>query len=343
MASDFDENALANWLAANVPSAGAVTGVEKFAGGQSNPTYRVRTTAGDLVLRRKPFGQLLASAHSVDREFRVISALQPTGFPVPRPIALCTDDSVIGSIFYLMEMIDGRTFWDGDLPEIEPGDRCRVYEKLVDTLAQLHNIQPEAVGLADYGRPGNYFARQVERWTRQYRAAQTEDEPRVDGLIQFLSDTVPPQQRTTIIHGDYRIDNLIFDHEGVRPVAVLDWELSTLGDPMADFAYLSLNWLMPHTLSRASIGGLDLVQLGIPSLDEMTERYCAASGIAKPSQLNWYFAFSLFRSIGIAQGVKKRWLDGNAAGENASVVSNALPRLIEGALDFADRARATTY
>lgn len=343
MASDLDEGALGSWLRAHVPAAGTVIGTTKFAGGQSNPTYRVTTDRGDMVLRRKPFGQLLASAHSVDREFKVMSALSPTGFPVPRPIALCVDDDVIGAMFYLMEMVAGRTFWDGDLPELGREDRRLVYEAMVDTLARLHDVSVEAVGLGDYGRSGNYFARQVERWTRQYRAAQTEKSPEIDELIDFLTGSVPPQARTTIIHGDYRIDNLIFDRDAVRVIAVLDWELSTLGDPLADFAYLALNWLMPQGVARASIGGLDLAVLGIPALDEMTERYCSASRIAKPAQLDWYFAFSLFRSIGIAQGVKKRAIDGNASGANVAAVTDALPRLIEASLHFANRARSASF
>jgi aminoglycoside phosphotransferase (APT) family kinase protein len=340
MASDLDEIRLGHWLRDNVPAAGALADLERFSGGQSNPTYRLTTDRGDYVLRRRPFGELLPSAHSVDREYRLISALHPMGFPVPRPVILCADPEVIGSIFYVMDMVEGRNFWDGHLPELSSADRRPIYEAMVDTLARLHNVDVE--GLADYGRPGNYFARQVERWGRQYRASQTEDAPEIDALMDFLAKSVPEQVRTTIIHGDYRLDNLIFSHGKHEVVAVLDWELSTLGDPMADFAYLALNWVMPVGLSRASMGGLDLPALGIPTLEEVAERYCLASGLAKPPRLEWYFAFNLFRTIGIAQGVKKRALDGNAAGKDPEAAVRALPQLTASALEFAELAGAAT-
>ena len=340
MPSDLDEIALAAWLKTTVPALGKAIGLERFSGGQSNPTYRLRTEHGAFVLRRRPFGQLLTSAHSVDREYRLITALYPVGYPVPRPIVLCSDKSVVGAVFYIMDMVNGRGFWDGHLPELAPADRRRVYESMVDTLARLHSIAIEPVGLQEFGRPGNYFARQVERWQQQYRASQTEESPQIDDLINFLSKTVPEQIRTTIIHGDYRVDNLIFADDRVEIIAVLDWELSTLGDPMADFTYFALNWVMPNTISRASMGGLDLPALGIPTLDEITERYCIASGLAKPPRLEWYFAFNLFRTIGIAQGVKKRLLDGNAAGAHPEAAVQALPQLITSALEFAELAGA---
>lgn len=342
MASDLDEISLARWLRNSVPEAGGLVGLERFSGGQSNPTYRLITDRGAFVLRRRPFGQLLPSAHSVDREFRLISALHPAGLPVPRPITLCLDEGVIGSTFYVMEMVNGRIFWDGHLPELEPANRRQVYEAMIDTLASLHNVKVGPAGLADYGRPGNYFARQVERWRRQYRASQTEESPEIDALIDFLGRSLPEQVRTTVIHGDYRIDNLIFDQNRNQVAAVLDWELSTLGDPMADFTYVALNWVMPQGLSRASIGGLDLSSLGIPTLEEVTERYCIATGLAKPPRLEWYFAFNLFRTIGIAQGVKKRLIDGNAAGTDPQAAVRALPQLTASALAFAELAAAAT-
>jgi aminoglycoside phosphotransferase (APT) family kinase protein len=338
--SDLDEDALSRWLKTAAPAVGELISLERFSGGQSNPTYRMRTNRGNFVLRRRPFGQLLASAHSVDRECKLISALHPVGYPVPRPVILCTDEGVIGSVFYIMEMVDGRSFWDGDIPELDPSGRRCVYEAMVDTLARLHSIPIEATGLQAFGRPGNYFARQIERWDRQYRASQNEESPQIDALIEFLRKTVPDQERTTIIHGDYRIDNLIFAEDKINVIAVLDWELSTLGDPMADFTYFALNWVMPNTLSRASIGGLDLPALGIPTLEEITQRYCTASGLARPPQLEWYFAFNLFRTIGIAQGVKKRLLDGTASGDNPGASAQALPHLITSALEFAQRAGA---
>lgn len=340
MPSDLDEVALDLWLKAEVPSAGELIGVTRFAGGQSNPTYQLDTARGTYVLRRRPFGRLLASAHSVEREFRLTSALHPVGYPVPRPVALCVDDSVLGTTFYIMEKVDGRTFWDGDLPEVPPAQRRGIYDAMVDGLARLHGIAIEPAGLGDYGRPGNYFSRQVERWRVQYRASQTEDSPQIETLIAFLGKTVPEQARTTIIHGDYRIDNLIIADDRIEIIAVLDWELSTLGDPLADFAYFALNWVMPHTFSRASLGGLDFPALGIPTLDEITERYCHAAGLARPPSLEWYFAFNLFRTIGIAQGVKKRLLDGNAAGARPDAAVEALPHLVAAALHFAGEAGA---
>ena len=340
MPSDLDEAALARWLTSAFPETGRLTGVGKLAGGQSNPTYRLSTEGGALVLRRKPFGRLLPSAHAVDREFTIISALFPTGLPVPRPIAICTDEAIIGAIFYVMEMVEGRVFWDGDLPELRPAERRPVYDAMVDTLARLHGVSIEAVGLESFGRPGNYFARQVDRWSRQYRASETEPSPAMDRLMSRLALSIPAQARVSVIHGDYRIDNLIFRSDRAEVAAVLDWELSTLGDPMADFTYLALNWVMPHDLRRSSLGGLDLAALALPTLEELTEHYCAASGLLRPPELDWYFAFNLFRGISIAQGIRKRLLEGNAAGDEAMAaraVEN-LPLFIEAAGHFADRA-----
>jgi aminoglycoside phosphotransferase (APT) family kinase protein len=339
--SDLNETELARWLGAEARVVGDLRSVSKFVDGQSNPTYRLHTDRGDFVLRRKPFGKLLASAHSVEREFRLIKALHPVGFPVPQPIALCTDASVIGSAFYVMEMVDGRAFWDGQLPHFEAPDRGRLYWAMIDTLALLHNISVDAVGLQDFGRPGNYLSRQVERWRRQYRDSQTEDSPEVDGLISFFEHNVPEQRRTSIIHGDFRIDNLIFDHNQFKIAAVLDWELSTLGDPIADLTYFALTWVMPNVPGRSFIGGLDLRGLGIPTLPEVIERYCAATAQEVPLQIDWYIAFNLFRSIGICQGVKKRMLDGNASSAHAAEAVAHLPRLITTAVSFAEKAGAS--
>ena len=226
----LDEAALAAWMTAHVAGFQPPLRLSKFRGGQSNPTYRIDTPAGAYVLRRKPFGVLLPSAHAVDREYRLIAALHPAGFPVARPYALCEDESVIGSIFYIMALVEGRNLWDGSLPATPPAERRGLYDAMTDTLAALHAIDPETVGLGDYGRPGNYFERQVARWTRQYRASETETMPAVERLIEWLPRTLPAQDRVSIVHGDYRIDNLIFDAETPQIRAVLDWELSTLGD-----------------------------------------------------------------------------------------------------------------
>src|SRR3954453_13377863 len=273
----LDEGALGAWLEANVEGFSGPFELIKFTWGQSNPTYRIRAGSGDYVLRRKPFGRLLCSAHAGQREYRLLSALHPLDFPVPRPLALCSDPDVIGAMFYVMELVRGRAYADGALPDFDPNTRRRMYEQLIDTLADLHSIDPEAAELGDFGKPGNYFERQVARWTRQYRDSQTDFVPEMERLIAFLPETLPEQARTSIVHGDYRIDNVVFDGDGTL-TAVLDWELATLGDPLADFSYLAMQWMMPAD-GGAGLGGLDLAALGIPSLDEIAERYSTRSGV----------------------------------------------------------------
>ncbi|MDB5738434.1 MAG: phosphotransferase family protein, partial [Sphingomonas bacterium] len=294
------------------------------------PTYRIDAASGAYVLRRKPFGPLLPSAHAVDREYRLISALHPTGFPVPRPLALCEDATVIGSIFYVMEMVEGRTFWNGALPDVAPAKRRPLYEAMIDTLAKLHAIDPATLGLGDFGRPGNYFARQVDRWTKQYRAAQTDDIPVVEKLIEWLPRTVPEQGRTSIIHGDYRIDNLIYAPDRPQVAAVLDWELATIGDPLADFAYLAMNWAMPAD-GGPGLAGLDLAALDLPTMEEAIALYCAATRRDGVPDLHWYFAYNLFRLTGIVQGIKKRLIHGNASSAKAEATVARLIPLAEGA------------
>src|SRR5215207_4192072 len=267
----LDEEALGRWLEANVEGFIAPFELTKFPSGQSNPTYKISAASGGYVLRRKPFGPLLPSAHAVDREYRLLSALHPLGFPVPRPLALCADPDVIGAIFYVMELARGRPYANGALPEFDPATRHRMYEQLIDTLADLHAIDPEAAELGDFGKPGNYFERQVARWTRQYRDSQTDFIPEVERLIAFLPQTLPEQSRTSIVHGDYRIDNVMFDGDGTL-TAVLDWELATLGDPLADFSYLAMQWMLPAD-GGAALGGVDLATLGIPTLEETVDRY----------------------------------------------------------------------
>ncbi|MEV5032757.1 phosphotransferase family protein [Sphingobium sp. LMC3-1-1.1] len=337
--TDIDAASLSRWLVQAAARHAPVLRIEKFAGGQSNPTYRVGTADGDIVLRRKPFGPLLPSAHAIEREYRLLSALQPTGFPIPRPIALCQDSAVIGAPFYLMEMVKGANHFDGALPEVSRRERRRVYETMIDTLAALHKIDYAALGLEDFGRPGNYFTRQVGRWTTQYRAAQTEEIAEVERLIDWLPRTVPLQTATSIIHGDYRIDNLIFapDYRQVR--AVIDWELATIGDPIADFAYLAMNWALPRD-GRAGLAGIDLDREGIPTLDEAVQRYCTLTGRESLPDLHWYFAYNLFRLIGILQGVKKRLADGNASSTQAATAVEQIGTLAHAAWDQAQRAGA---
>ncbi|WP_315760619.1 phosphotransferase family protein [Sphingomonas sp. Y38-1Y] len=337
--SDLDLTALSGWIAAHAPQLGTATAAEKFAGGQSNPTYRIDTSKGGaIVLRRKPFGPILPSAHAIEREYRLIAALHATGFPVPVPIALCEDAAVIGAAFYLMAKVDGTTHWDGTLPSVPMPARRRHYEALIDTQAALHRLDPDALGLSDFAPPGNYIERQVARWTRQYRAAQTDDIAEVERLIEWLPTTLPAQDRISIIHGDYRIDNLIYGDDGdVR--AVLDWELATLGDPVADFAYLAMNWAMPRD-GRAGLAGVDFAAEGLPTLDKAVARYCAATGRAGLPNLNWYFAYNLFRLVGIVQGIKKRVIDGNASSDRAAAMAERVVPLAQAAWGQAKLAGA---
>jgi aminoglycoside phosphotransferase (APT) family kinase protein len=334
----IDETALGQWLEANVEGFSGPFELKKFASGQSNPTYRITAASGEYVLRRKPFGPLLPSAYAVDREFRLISALYPLEFPVPEPLALCADERVIGAIFYVMELAKGRSYADGALPDFDPETRRRIYEQLVDTLADLHTIDPERCGLGDFGKPGNYFERQVMRWTRQYRDSETDYLPEMERLVAFLPETVPQQSRTAIVHGDYRIDNVLFDGDGTL-TAVLDWELATLGDPLADFSYLAMQWAMPAD-GGAGLAGLDLPALGIPTLGEIVQRYSERSGVPVAATLDWYFAYNLFRLAGIVQGIKKRVIDGTASNAEAAEMAKRVPMLAQAAWRFAERAGA---
>jgi aminoglycoside phosphotransferase (APT) family kinase protein len=336
--NEIDLAALESWLTANVGGFQGPLTLAKFPAGQSNPTYRVDGASGTYVLRRKPFGKLLPSAHAVDREYRLLSALHPLGFSVPEPLALCEDPDVIGSIFYVMEMAKGRAYADGALPDFDPATRGEMYDQMVDTLADLHSIDPDAAELGDFGKPGNYFERQVMRWTRQYRDSQTDYIPQMERLIAFLPETIPEQSRTSIVHGDYRIDNVVFDGDGTL-TAVLDWELATLGDPVADFSYLAMQWMMPAD-GGAGLAGLDLGALGIPSLEEIVARYSARSGVPVAGQLDWYFAYNLFRLAGIIQGIKKRVIDGTASHAQAAELAKRVPTLAEAAWGFAIRAGA---
>jgi aminoglycoside phosphotransferase (APT) family kinase protein len=338
-ADKIDETTLADWMSANVVGFEGPVEVRKFAGGQSNPTYRINAKSQSYVLRRKPFGPLLASAHAVDREYKVIAGLHPTGFPVAKPYGLCTDDSVIGSWFYIMAMVEGRTIWDGAMPGATPVERRATYEAMIDTLAALHAVDIEATGLSDYGKSGNYFERQVSRWTKQYRASETEVMPEMERLIEYLPRTLPLQDRVSIVHGDYRIDNMIFASDAPKVIAVLDWELGTLGDPLADFTYVAMAWVTENG-GRSGVMDIDRAALGIPELDEMVARYCAATGRDGIPDLNWYFAFNFFRLAGIIQGIKKRVIDGTATSPHAKDMSERVKPLAEAAWAFAVKAGA---
>lgn len=332
----IDQQALGHWLEADVEAFSGPFELTKFSSGQSNPTYRITAASGEYVLRRKPFGPLLPSAHAVDREYRLLCALHPLGFPVPRPLALCDDADVIGVIFYVMEKARGRAYADGALPDFDPPTRRRMYEQLVDRLAELHTIDPQAAELGDFGKTGNYFERQVARWTRQYRDSQTDFIAEMERLIAFLPETIPAQSRISIVHGDYRIDNVMFDGDGTLS-AVLDWELATLGDPLADFSYLAMQWVMPAD-GGAGLAGLDLSALGIPALDRIVDRYAERSGVPIADQLDWYFAYNLFRLAGIVQGIKKRVIDGTASHAQAAEMAKRVPMLAQAAWAFAVKA-----
>jgi aminoglycoside phosphotransferase (APT) family kinase protein len=336
----LDTDRLAEWMRANVPGFEGPLGYAKFAGGQSNPTYKLTTPSRNYVLRRKPMGELLPSAHQVDREYRVMAALHPTGFPAPRQYGLCQDDGVIGSAFYVMEMVDGRTIWDGAMPGLTPEQRRDHYHAMIDTLADLHNSDYAAIGLSDFGRPGNYFERQVSRWTKQYRGAETELMPAMESLIEWLPRTVPEQTRTAIVHGDYRVDNLKFaPGTDARVVAVLDWELCTLGDPTADLTYFLMSWVTTPE-GRSGVMGLTGAETGIPTLEEMVARYCARTGRDGLPDLDWYFAFNLFRLASIVQGIRKRFLIGTASNARAGEMSARVPMLADAAWEFAKKAGA---
>jgi aminoglycoside phosphotransferase (APT) family kinase protein len=333
----LDEARLEVWLAANIEDYAGPLTINQFKGGQSNPTYQLVTPAQKYVLRKKPGGKLLPSAHAVDREFRVISALYPTGFPVARPYALCSDDSVLGAMFYVMEMVEGRVLWDGSLPEMSKAERRAVYENKIATLAKLHTTDYEKVGLADFGKPGNYFARQIDRWSKQYKLSETEDIDEMNRLIEWLPATIPPGERTGIVHGDYRLDNLILHETEPRVIAVLDWELSTLGDPLGDFTYYLMSWMMPHD-GRAGLGGLDLKELGIPTIEEVVALYCRHTGRDGIPQLDWYFAYNAFRLACILQGIAGRVRDGTAASAHAVQMIQRIRPLANAAFMFAQKA-----
>ncbi|MFZ5671266.1 MAG: phosphotransferase family protein [Pseudomonadota bacterium] len=336
----IDEAKLAAWLEANVEGYAGPLEVRQFKGGQSNPTYQLVTPAKKYVLRRKPPGKLLPSAHAVDREFKVISALGRTGFPVAHAYALCADEGVIGTMFYVMDNVEGRILWDLTLPDSEPAERRAIYRAKIETLARLHTTDYAAIGLSDFGKPGNYFARQIDRWTKQYRMSETQKIEVMDRLIDWLPATTPSDDQTSIVHGDYRLDNMILHPTEPRVVAVLDWELSTLGNPLADFSYFLMHWVMPGG-ERASLATIeDLTAWGIPTIPEVVEQYCALTGRDGLPDLDWYFAYNLFRLAGICQGIVGRVRDGTAASAHASTMEARVPVLANAAMYFAKKAGA---
>lgn len=335
-ADRLDLDRLTEWFEANVEGYAGPLSYSKFKGGQSNPTYRIDTPGASYVLRRQPFGKLLPSAHAVDREYAAMTGLYPTGFPVPRTFGLCEDPEVIGSKFFVMSMADGRSLWNGALPQCTKEDRREIYLAMIDTMADLHTKDPQAIGMGDFGKPDDYCARQINRWTKQYKLSETEHQPKMERMIEWLPETIPPQHESSVVHGDYRLDNMIFHKTENRVIAVLDWELSTLGDPIADFSYLMLNWENASD-GRAGLGGLNLAELGIPTKEEAIDCYVARTGYPVPP-MDWYFAYNLFRLAGIMQGIKKRVIDGTASSAHAKQMSERVAPLIDRAYDFALKA-----
>jgi aminoglycoside phosphotransferase (APT) family kinase protein len=305
--------------------------IEQFKGGQSNPTYCLTASDGKrFALRRKPPGKLLPSAHAVDREFKVIRALYPTGFPVAKPLVLCEDEGVIGTMFYVMDCVDGRVLWDPALPGMTREQRAEIWDEQNKVISKLHSLDYRELGLEDFGKPGNYIGRQVERWSKQYRASETQRIEAMDNLIGWLPKNIPPEAGTTVVHGDFRLDNTIFHPTEARILAVLDWELSTLGDPLADFAYHCMSWHIPPDKFRG-IAGLDIAQLGIPGEAEYLKTYLRRTRRAAidPRVWEFYLAYNLFRIAAICQGIAKRVLDGTAASQHAQEAASKTVPLAE--------------
>ena len=304
----FDVAALERYMRANVEGFSGTLEAEQFKGGQSNPTYRLAAGGKAYVMRRKPPGKLLPSAHAVDREYRVITALAGSGVPVPRTYSLCTDETVIGSMFYVMDCVEGRVLWDPTLPGMARDERAAIFDEMNRVIAALHRVDYAAIGLGDYGKPGNYFARQVDRWSRQYKASETEKIEAMDRLMEWLPLNIPPGEATSIVHGDYRIDNMIFHPTEPRVLAVLDWELSTLGHPMADFSYHLMTWRLSGTEFRG-LRGCDLAALGIQGEQEYIDKYLQRTGATNPpsaKDLAFCMAYNMFRAAAIFQGVMAR-------------------------------------
>ncbi|MEM6485163.1 MAG: phosphotransferase family protein [Pseudomonadota bacterium] len=334
-----DTETLKKYLQGKLPGLGSSLSAEKFAGGQSNPTFILRSDDHRWVLRRKPQGELLASAHAVDREYRVLSALADTDVPVAKTYLLCEDEDVIGSMFYIMEYLDGRVLWDPRLPEIATNaERSAMYDEMNRVLASLHSVDPEMVGLGDFGRPGNYFERQVSRWTKQYRASETEHNATMERLIEWLPANMPQDEGpTTLVHGDYRLDNLMFHPTEPKIIGILDWELSTLGHPLADLAYQVMAWQLPSDQGIRGLAGVDRGALGLPSDDDYVRSYCERTGRESISDWNFYVVFCFFRLAAILQGIRKRAQIGTASSAEAETRGEMVDVLAAMGVDYIDR------
>lgn len=332
---ELDNKRLGLYLEQHIAGFKGPLGSKKFKDGQSNPTFLLETPEKKYVLRSKPPGKLLRGAHAVDREFKVLSALRDTDVPVADALHLCEDESITGCMFYVMEFVSGRVLWDPALPELSVEDRTEIYTEMNRVLAALHSININDVGLQDYGKPGDYFARQTSTWTRQYRDSELEPISAMEHLIKWLPANQPPEDgRVSIVHGDYRLDNLMFHAEESRIIATLDWELSTLGHPFADLAYQCMQYYMPRSDNLPGLAGLDYAALGIPSEQEYREMYCQRIGIDEIANWNYYLVFSLFRLAAICQGVYKRGLDGNASSEKAKSYGGLVSVLADIALSL---------
>ena len=315
----FDAKKVERYMEEHVEGFRGPLTVGQFAGGQSNPTYRLDAPSGSYVMRRKPPGKLLPSAHAVDREFRVIKALNQTDFPVPRAYVLCEDETVTGTPFYIMSFMPGRVFWDPSMPDVSKSDRSKMFDSMNETLAKLHSYDPVKLGLEDYGRPGNYFARQISRWSKQYVASETETIDSMNKLMEWLPNNIPAGDETTIVHGDYAPHNIMFHPTEPRVMAVLDWEISTLGHPLGDLTYNTLGWYAPKPQSgRPNLSGVDLKALGIPSFDDYVALYCERAGRPPLENVHFYKAYNLFRLAAIVQGIVGRARDGTANNPNAA-------------------------
>ena len=333
----FDEGALERWMTANVEGYAGPLEVRQFKGGQSNPTYQLVTPGRKYVLRRKPPGKLLPSAHAVDREYRVISALGSVGYPAAKTYGLCLDEAVIGTWFYVMDMVEGRIFWDATIPGVSPEERHALFDAMNAVVAQLHMVDYQAVGLGDYGRPGNYFQRQIGRWSQQYLADELAGrDPNMDRMVEWLPANIPAADETSIVHGDFRIDNMIFHPTEPRVLAVLDWELSTLGHPGADFAYNAMMYRMPPHIV-AGLGGADIAALGVPTEQEYLEAYCRRTGRSGMPEYDFYMAFNFFRLAAIFHGIKGRVLRGTASSAEAQERARSFPELAALAWEQAQR------
>ena len=334
-----DKDTLNRYLENNIEEFDSLVGIDKFSNGQSNPTYLLNAKSGQYVLRRQPSGELLKSAHAVDREFRVIKALENSDVPVARAFHLCEDRDVIGSLFYVMSYQEGRIFWDPALPELNNSQRTDIYDEMNRMLAALHDVKIDAVGLSDFGRAGNYFERQVSRWSKQYKASETTRIDAMDKLMQWLPENMPADDgMVSLIHGDYRIDNVIFHPDQSKAVALLDWELSTLGHPYADLAYQCMQLRVDRDDAIAGLGDADRIALGIPSEDEYVSQYCQRRGITNITNWDIYLAFSFFRLAAILQGVLKRAIEGNASSDKAFVYGKFAPKLAGMAIDLIEEA-----